>query len=492
MSEELTQEELRLHKLLALQAQGRDPFAVHRFARTHLARDAVAGFESLQGQVVAVCGRVMTRRAHGKSTFMDVVDGSGKIQVYAKADELGPDSYAAFGDVDLGDIIGVRGELFRTRTGEVTVKVGEWSLLAKALRPLPEKWHGLQDVEMRYRRRYLDLIMNPGAREVFEKRARMIQAARSFLCERGFLEVETPVLQPLYGGANARPFTTHHNALDMTLYMRIAPELYLKRLVIGGMERVFEIGKAFRNEGIDSHHNPEFTILEAYQAYADYEDMMELVESLVCAMAVAANGSLQFSYANREIDLTPPWRRVRLLDAVREATGVDFGALESDEEARVACRHLDLGDAREHTLVGLLTKSFDLFVQPNLVQPTFVVDYPVAISPLAKRKPGEENLTARFEPFIGGEECGNAFSELNDPLDQRRRFEAQVQARQAGDDEAHPLDEDFMRALEHGLPPTGGLGLGIDRLAMLLCDRQSIREVVLFPVLRPAGNQSQE
>mgnify|MGYP002682826847 CR=1 FL=1 len=316
LPEELSQEELRRQKLDQLKQQGADPFSIHRFDRTHLAAQVSEQYEALEGQQVAICGRVMTRRAHGKSTFADVVDGSGRVQVYAKLDQLGEDRYAAFGDLDIGDIIGVRGEVFKTRSGEVTVAISEYALLSKALRPLPEKWHGLQDVETRYRARYLDLIMNPDAREVFEKRARMVQAAREFFYSRSFQEVETPILQPLYGGANARPFTTHHNALEMRLYMRIAPELYLKRLVVGGMERVFEIGKAFRNEGIDTLHNPEFTILEAYQAYADYEDMMELVESLVCRMAQAANGSLQFTYKGNEIDLTPPWRRLPLLQAI--------------------------------------------------------------------------------------------------------------------------------------------------------------------------------
>ncbi|MCE5218025.1 lysine--tRNA ligase [bacterium] len=489
LPEELTQEEQRLQKLLALQEAGRDPFAIHRYERTHLAQEAVAAYEEPGGQKVCVCGRLMTRRAHGKSTFADLVDQSGKIQLYAKLDDLGAEGYEAFKDLDIGDILGVRGELFLTRTGEVTVKVSEFTLLSKSLRPLPEKWHGLQDTEARYRQRYLDLIMNPESREVFEKRARMTQAVRDLLCSRGFHEVETPVLQPLYGGANARPFTTHHNALDMTLYMRIAPELYLKRLVVGGMERVFEIGKLFRNEGIDTRHNPEFTSLEAYQAYADYEDMMDLVEQLVCAMAQSANGSLEITYGEYEIDLTPPWRRIGLYESIREAAGVDFSQIETDEAAREACKDLDVGNVSDQTLAGLLDRVFDRYVQPTLIQPTFVVDYPVAISPLAKRKAGDPELTARFEPFIGGAEVGNAFSELNDPLDQQRRFEAQVEARRVGDEEAHPLDEDFVRALEYGLPPTGGLGLGIDRLAMLICNRQSIREVILFPVMKPSQDE---
>lgn len=492
MSEELGQGQLRLQKLSALQESGNDPFAIHRFDRTHLATPIVENFGELEGKSVAVCGRLMAKRGHGKATFADLVDTSGRIQLFANLDGLGETNLRAFQDLDLGDIIGVQGEVFRTKAGEISVRIVEWTLLAKALHPLPEKFHGLSDTETRYRKRYLDLIMNPDSREVFSKRTRMIQAARELFYSRDFMEVETPILQPLYGGANARPFTTYHNALGMTLYMRIAPELYLKRLVVGGMERVFEIGRVFRNEGIDTRHNPEFTILEAYQAYTDYEGMMELVESLVCAMAKAANGSLKFTYQGIEIDLTPPWRRWKLFDAVREMSGVDFAAFETDEEARAACENLRLGDVSEATYAELLNKAFDHYVQPQLLQPTFITDYPVIISPLAKRKQDEPRLTARFEPFIGGQEVGNAFSELNDPLDQRWRFEQQVAAGRGGDEEAHPLDEDFLTALEYGLPPTGGLGLGVDRLVMLLCDRPSIREVVLFPVLKPEGREGED
>ena len=489
MSDETGQEAGRLSKLQELQRSGRDPFSVHNYSRTHTAEQLAEGYEQLEGTDVAVCGRLMARREHGKSMFVDVVDVSGRIQVYAKLDELGEEAFAGFRDLDLGDIIGARGELFRTRSEEVTVRAKEWTLLAKCLHPLPETWHGLQDVEMRYRQRHLDLMVSPETRELFAKRARIMQATREFLCGRDFHEVETPVLQPLYGGANARPFTTHHNALDMKLYMRIAPELYLKRLVVGGMERVFEVAKVFRNEGIDTSHSPEYTLLEAYQAYTDYEGMMELIESLVCAMAQAANGSLQFTFDGNEIDLTPPWKRITLLGAIQEATGVDVSQIETDDEAREACTRLGLGEVEGDALPYLIDKAFDRHVQPGLIQPTFVVDYPLAISPLAKRKPGEPQLAARFEPFIGGAECGNAFSELNDPVDQRQRFEAQAEAKQAGDDEAHPLDEDFIRTLEYAMPPTGGLGLGMDRLVMLLCDKQSIREVILFPVMRPVQAQ---
>ncbi len=483
----LDQSEIRREKLRRLQTKGEDPFAHHKYARTHLAVEVENQFEQFEGQQVSVCGRLMAYRGHGKSAFADLHDPSGRIQLFAKLDVLGEGRFEAFEDLDLGDILGVTGTVFRTRSGEVTVQVQDFTLLAKALRPLPEKWHGLQDQELRYRQRYLDLIMNREVREVFRSRSRMIAAAREMLTERGFLEVETPVLQPIYGGAAARPFTTHHNALDTQLYMRIAPELYLKRLIVGGLERVFEIGRMFRNEGIDTRHNPEFTMLEAYQAYADVEDMMALTEALVCTMVQAVHGKLQCSYQGNEIDFTPPWRRAPLLQLVNKATGIELDQLQDDEHARkaVASAGLELGDLTGMSLYHILDKTFDRYVQPELIQPTLVTDYPVEMSPLAKRKPGEPHLTARFEPFIGGEELGNAFSELNDPLDQRARLEAQAEARLAGDEEAHPLDEDFLQALEYGMPPTGGMGLGIDRLVMIVTDNPNLREVVLFPLLRP-------
>jgi lysyl-tRNA synthetase class 2 len=484
MAQESDQELVRRGKLEALQAAGTDPFAIHKYDRTHFNQQVVEGFEELEGQVVSVCGRLMLLRNMGKSTFADLVDGTAKVQVYAKRDMLGEERYAALNHLDIGDIVGATGTVFRTRTGEVTVNVSDFTLLSKSLRPLPEKFHGLQDQEQRYRQRYVDLIVNAEVREIFRKRCAMIRAVREYFDTRGFLEVETPVLQPIYGGAAARPFTTHHNALDMNLFMRIAPELYLKRLVVGGLERVYEIGHAFRNEGIDTRHNPEFTILEAYQAYTDYQGMMDLFEGLVCHMAQAVNGCLQFTYKGHEIDLTPPWRRIPLIESVREKTGIDFSSFDSGEAAHEACKDLDLGKFQGDDAFALMNKAFDRYVQPTLIQPTFVIDYPVPISPLAKRKPGEPELTARFEPFIGAEEIGNAFSELNDPIDQRRRFEEQERMRQGGDVEAHPYDRDFVTALEYGLPPTGGMGMGIDRLAMLLLDKPNLREVVLFPLLR--------
>lgn len=475
----------RLDKLARLRAAGLDPFAIHSYPVTHHCAEVVVGFSGLEGRRVSVAGRLMAMRRHGKSTFADLHDQSGRLQLQARWDVIGEQEYQRFIDLDLGDIIGVTGEVFRTRTREITVLVEEFSLLAKSLRPLPEKYHGLKDVELRSRRRYLDLIANPEAREIARARARMIQAARNVLEARGFIEVETPVMQPIYGGAAARPFITHHNALDMDLYLRIAPELYLKRLIIGGFERVYEIGRVFRNEGVDAHHNPEFTMLEAYQAYADYKDMMELIEQIVLAMAVAGVGGPTVTYRGHDIDLSPPWRRVSYFEAIAEATGVDFSQAETDQHAAALAAQLDLGQPPPTTLPEIIDKAFDRYVQPTLIQPTFVTDYPLPLSPLAKRHPTNPRLAARFEPFVGGEEVGNAFSELNDPLDQRERFEQQAARRAGGDAEAHPVDEDFILALEYGLPPTGGIGLGIDRLAMVILGKTNIRDVILFPLLRP-------
>jgi lysyl-tRNA synthetase class 2 len=495
MSSENEQITLRREKLLALQAAGHDPFAVHRYERTHTTADIIALVEGIEAQATAevdweaagipcrVCGRLMALRDQGKSHWADLRDGQGKVQLWVRQD--GTEGFAEFGELDLGDIIGGEGVAFRTRRGEITVRLERYTLLAKALRPLPDKWHGLQDVETRYRQRYVDLIVNEESRETFRRRSRAISALRTYLDGQGFMEVETPVMQPIYGGAAAKPFITHHNALDMDLFLRIAPELYLKRLLVGGFERVYEIGRLFRNEGVDTRHNPEFTTVETYQAFADYEEVMRQAEQIICAMAQAALGQLQFTYREQDIDLTPPWRRLSLLDSVREACGVDFAALSSDAEARAACRGLGLEKVDEETLPGLLDKAFEKYVQPNLVQPTFVTGYPVLISPLAKRLSPDSPLTARFEIFIGGEEVGNAFSELNDPLDQRARFEAQVAMRAGGDEEAHPLDEDYLRALEYGMPPAGGLGIGIDRIIMILCGKTSLREVILFPHMRP-------
>jgi lysyl-tRNA synthetase class 2 len=418
----------------------------------------------------------------GRATFLDLRDGSGKIQVHASLDGLGESSYRALCESDIGDFLGVAGEVFRTKRGELTVEAAEWTLLAKSLRPLPEKWHGLKDVELRYRHRALDLIANEAVREAFVRRSRMVSGMRRFLDSRDFLEVETPMMQPIAGGATARPFVTHHNALDIDLYLRIAPELYLKRLVIGGLERVYELAKNFRNEGVSTSHNPEYTTLEIYQAYTDYEGMMSLAEELLAESARAAVGSLEVPYQGKTIDLSPPWRRIGLLQAVEEATGITVdGATLQEIRAQAEGKGIELPDLSRGKLIEHL---FEEFVEPELIQPTIVKDYPIEISPLAKRKPDTDGIVERFELFIGGMEIANAFTELNDPLDQRARFEAQERLRMAGDDEAQQIDEDFLFALEHGMPPTGGIGIGIDRLAMLLTDSRSIRDVILFPTLR--------
>jgi len=475
----------RRAKLDHLVQGGHDPFRITRFDRTHLAQQVLDQFAALENQEVAVAGRVRSLRRHGKVTFAHLEDPSGRLQIYFRIDDVGEAPYQMLDDLDVGDFLGAHGSVFRTRTGEVTVGARTFEILAKALRPLPDKWHGLRDVEIRYRQRYLDLIVNPEVQKVFLARSRIVAELRRHLDERGFIEVETPMMQPIPGGAAAKPFITHHNALDIDLYLRIAPELYLKRLVVGGLERVYEINRNFRNEGISTKHNPEFTMLEVYQAYADYHDMMDLTEALVTRACQAVTGGLQITYQGQPVDLTPPWRRVGLYETIAEHAGIDPCCLDEPEAARRACSELGLpadGDLPLSTMVGNV---FDAFVQPKLIQPTFVVDYPTAISPLAKRKPDDPRFVERFEPFMAAQEIGNAFSELNDPLDQRSRFEEQMAERAAGDEEAHPMDEDYVRALEYGLPPTGGLGIGIDRLVMLLTDSPSIRDVILFPQMRP-------
>ena len=485
MSDVPEQVQVRREKLARLQEAGRDPFRHTRFDRTNLAAEVEERFDDLEGKTVRICGRLMRKNDVGKLAFGDIVDMSGKVQVVARADSLPEESFAEFMNLDIGDIIGVEGEVFRTRRGQISVQIAQWDLLAKSLRPMPEKWHGLQNVETRYRQRYADLLATPEARDRLVKRSAMVAAGREYLDDRAFLEVETPILQPLYGGAAARPFETHHNALDMDLYLRIAPELYLKRLVVGNLERVYEVARCFRNEGISPRHNPEFTQIEAYCAYANYEDVMGYIEGMVCAMAEAVNGSLKFTRNEVEIDLSPPWRRVPLLEALKEETGVDFAALESDEDAQKACAGLELGGVEDQSLTQLLDRAFDVYIKFRTDQPTFVMDYPVPMSPLAKRCEHDPTLAQRFEPVIAREELGNAFSELNDPLDQRARFEEQAAQRQAGDEEAHPMDEDYIRALEYGLPPTGGWGIGLDRLLMILTDADNLRETVFFPLLRP-------
>jgi lysyl-tRNA synthetase class 2 len=474
----------RREKLARLQQAGRDPFARTRFDRTHLTDDLRRSFSTLEGTEVRVAGRLMAQRRHGKATFADLQDGSGRVQILSRLDDVGKEKYAEVGDLDLGDIVGVAGTLIRTRTGEITVRARDITLLAKALRPLPEKWHGLQDVETRYRQRYLDLMTGERSRWIFAVRSRAIGSIRRFYDARGYMEVETPVLTPMYGGALARPFVTHHNALDRDFYLRIATELYLKRLIIGGLEKVYEIGRVFRNEGISTRHNPEYTLLESYEAYADYQEIMSLTEQMIAQAAQDALGTTTITFQGQTSDLTPPWRRMRLGEAVAEWAGLAEADLESEEAAREASRRLGLPAGPDLRLSTMVNNIFEATVQPTLIEPTFVMDYPTPISPLAKARADDPDLTERFEGFICGMEVANAFSELNDPGEQRRRFEQQAQARAAGDAEAHPMDEDFLRALEYGMPPTGGLGVGIDRLLMLFTDSPSIRDVILFPQMR--------
>jgi lysyl-tRNA synthetase class 2 len=478
-----------------LRAGGVDPFGSrfpvsHRAGALHARFDRAPEAELAAVGPVSAAGRLLSIRHHGKTCFAHLQDGTGTIQLYARADVLG-DAYRAFVDLDVADFVGVTGELIRTRTGELTIQVKAWSFLAKALRPLPEKWHGLRDVETRHRQRYVDLLVNPEVREVFRLRTRLIQTIRAFLDARGFLEVETPIMQAIPGGAAARPFTTHHNALGLDLYLRIALELHLKRLVVGSIDRVYEIGRIFRNEGVSTQHNPEFTMLEFYLAYADYTDLMELTEALLGELGRALAGGLALTYQGERIDLTPPWRRLGYLDGVAQALGIGRDALRDREvvQARArelgARRGLDFRWGVAAPVYQVWKDVFEAFVEPELVQPTFVLDFPVELSPLAKQKREDPTLVDRFELFVARMELANAYSELNDPVEQQRRFEAQLAARRAGDEEAHRLDEDFVRALEYGLPPTAGQGMGIDRLAMLFADRASIREVILFPLLRP-------
>ncbi|HHW17448.1 MAG TPA: lysine--tRNA ligase [Firmicutes bacterium] len=489
LAESRLEEEIqrRREKLNELKKAGLDPFG-GRYPVSASAAAIREKCDEISGEVVRVAGRLMAFRGHGKATFADLRDRSGKIQIHARLDVLGPDSYKKFTDLlDIGDIIGVEGTVFRTRMGEPTVEVREWTMLCKALRPLPEKWHGLTDVDLRYRQRYLDLIVNPEVRDTFIKRTKIVGFIRRFLDERGFLEVETPVLQTIAGGTTARPFVTHHNALDIDVYLRIALELHLKRLLVGGLERVYEIGRNFRNEGIDTRHNPEFTMLEAYQAYADYNDIMKLTEDMVAGCADAVLGTTKITYQGRSVDLTPPWKKIRVWEAIEMWAGIRPQDLRDDADAREVAKKLNLKMDKAVTKGNVINKILDEKVEPNLIEPVFLMDHPVEISPLAKRMTDDPSLTYRFEAFVAGNELANAFSELNDPDDQRQRFVEQARAKALGDEEAHPFDEDFLVALEHGMPPAGGLGIGIDRLTMLLTDSASIRDVILFPMMRPKG-----
>lgn len=475
--------DVRREKLEELSGSGIEPYG-RMFPVKHQAAEIIAEFPDFDGCEVVIAGRLVAKRGHGKASFADIQDFSGKIQVYARLNDMGAEAYDLFKKLDLGDIIGIRGTVFRTGKQEITVAIATFELLSKSLRPLPEKWHGLKDIDLRYRHRYVDLIVNPGVKEVFLIRAQTIKAIRRFLDRRDFLEVETPMMQPVAGGAAARPFVTHHNALDMDLYLRIAPELYLKRLLVGGFQKVFEINRNFRNEGISIKHNPEFTMLELYQAYADYEDMMQITEELLSFVAEETLGTKRVPYGDQIIDFTPPWQRLTMIEAVQKYSGYDFGHFDAPEAYKQAVE-LGLNVAPDASWASILNEVFESVVEEKLVQPVFITGHPVEISPLAKRNKNNPLLADRFELFINAWEIANAFSELNDPLDQRRRFEQQLQERERGDEEAHGMDEDYLHALEYGMPPAGGLGIGIDRLVMILTNSPSIRDVILFPTMRP-------
>lgn len=491
----LSEYEQRVAKLARFQARGELPYPP-RITRNHTVAEALDLFQTTQDQhaddesesepvVVQVAGRIMAIRVMGKSSFAHIEDSSGRMQVYFRQNDIGPDAYDIFKkDIDVGDFIAVSGSMFTTRTGEATVKVQHFELASKALLPLPEKWHGLKDTEIRYRQRYLDLVSNPEVRDVFIKRTKIIAAMRRYLDDLGFLEVETPTLQPIYGGALARPFTTHHNALDATLYLRISDELYLKRLIVGGLDKVYEICKDFRNEGVSTKHNPEFTMMECYWAYADYQDMMRLTEDMVAHIAQEVLGTTKVMYGEVEIDLTPPWQRWSLADALRETIEIDIDTFTDLDSLWGECERLKLKIAPQLTWGKLVEELLGEFVEPKLMQPTFIHTYPIDISPLSKQNPDHPSMVERFEIYITGKEMGNAYSELNDPLIQRQRFEEISKLASQGEDEIHPVDEDYVTALMHGMPPTGGLGIGVDRIVMLLTNQASIREVILFPALR--------
>jgi len=478
---------LRREKLDFFRSKGMDPFT-YNFKKDADSSFLLGKYKDLDHSQESekeynVAGRIMLKRGHGKAAFAHIQDGSGKIQIYVRQDNIGPEKFEIFDKVDLGDFIGVKGKIFKTKTGEVTVKVVDFVLLTKSLHPLPEKWHGLQDVEMRYRQRYVDLIVNPEVKKVFELRSRMISHIRKYLEDKGFLEVETPILHALQGGAAARPFKTHHNALNMPFFLRIAPELYLKRLIVGGFEKVFELGRVFRNEGMSIKHNPEYTMIEIYQAYADYEDVMRLTEELISDAVKTVFGTLKIKFKEHELDFSTPWKRMTLSDALKHFAGIDINIPLDKLRALAKDRGVDdvetLGEGK------LINELYDRFVESHLIQPTFIMDYPLETSPLAKKKRDDPKLVERFELIVSGMEIANAFSELNDPIDQRSRFEKQMELKKAGDEETESLDEDYVRALEYGMPPTGGLGIGIDRLIMLLTDSHSIRDVLLFPHMKP-------
>ncbi|SCH96537.1 Lysine--tRNA ligase [uncultured Ruminococcus sp.] len=476
---------VRREKLAELRENGKDPFQITTYHVDAYAKDINDKFDEYEGKMVSIAGRIMSKRGMGKAGFIDVADHSGRVQSYVRKDHVGDEAYADFKKYDIGDIIGIKGEVFRTQKGQISVKAEEILLLSKSLRPLPEKWHGLKDQDTRYRQRYVDLIVNPEVKETFIKRSRIITEIRKFLDGLNFVEVETPVLHTVAGGASARPFITHHNAQNMEMYMRIALELHLKRLIVGGFDRVYELGRVFRNEGMDTRHNPEFTLLELYQAYTDYHGMMDITENMIRTVAQNVLGTTTIQYGEHTLDLGKPFERITMADSVKKYSGVDFSEIKTVEDARAVAKEHHIEYEERHLVGDILNLFFDEYVEHNLIQPTFVTDYPVEISPLAKRSPKDPSITERFELFIVGREHANAFSELNDPIDQKERFEHQVELKKQGDDEAADMDEDYINALEYGMPPTGGLGIGIDRLVMLLTNTEAIRDVLLFPTMKP-------
>ncbi|WP_314118102.1 lysine--tRNA ligase [Peptostreptococcus stomatis] len=484
--------QVRRDKLSELQKMGRDPFKISKYNVSHHSNEVVDNYDSLEGQKVSLAGRIMSKRIMGKASFMHLQDQNGRIQAYVKRDDIGVDEYKLFKTYDIGDIVGIEGFVFKTKTEEVSVHVEKLVLLSKSLQVLPEKYHGLKDVDLRYRQRYVDLIVNPEVKDAFLTRTKALKALRSYLDERGFLEVETPILNTIAGGANARPFITHHNTLDIPMYLRIANELYLKRLIVGGFDKVYEMGRMFRNEGMDMKHNPEYTAIELYQAYADYRDMMDITENVISHMAEVATGSMKINYQGTEIDFTPPWKRMTMEECVKEYAGVDFSEINTDEEALAIAREKGIEITPGMRRGEVINAFFEEFGEDKLIQPTFITHHPVEVSPLAKRNVEDPRRTDRFEAFANKWELANAFSELNDPIDQRGRFEDQVRKRELGDDEACEMDEDFINALEVGLPPTGGLGIGIDRVIMLLTDSTTIRDVLLFPTMKPLRDGSSE
>ena len=484
--------QVRRDKLSELQKMGRDPFKISKYDVTHHSNEVIDQYDSLEGKRVSLAGRIMSKRIMGKASFMHLQDQNGRIQAYVKRDDIGLDEYKLFKTYDIGDIVGIEGFVFKTKTEEVSVHVEKLVLLSKSLQVLPEKYHGLKDVDLRYRQRYVDLIVNPEVKDAFLTRTKALKALRSYLDERGFLEVETPILNTIAGGANARPFITHHNTLDIPMYLRIANELYLKRLIVGGFDKVYEMGRMFRNEGMDMKHNPEYTAIELYQAYADYKDMMDITENVISHMAEVATGSMKINYQGTEIDFTPPWKRMTMEECVKEYAGVDFSEINTDEEALAIAREKGIEITPGMRRGEVINAFFEEFGEDKLIQPTFITHHPVEVSPLAKRNVEDPRRTDRFEAFANKWELANAFSELNDPIDQRGRFEDQVRKRELGDDEACEMDEDFINALEVGLPPTGGLGIGIDRVIMLLTNSTTIRDVLLFPTMKPLKDGSSE